>query len=86
MLPQPSNEGAPDLSALPGTATVPDAPVSDPSAAPGNSGSAGEPPPWAQGDPADPAAHDPSGPHGNNGHGNGPPERDVPGLGSAVAE
>ena len=86
VLPQPSNEGAPDLSALPGTATVPDAPVSDPSAAPGNSGSAGEPPPWAQGDPADPAAHDPSRPHGNNGHGNGPPERDVPGLGSAVAE
>ena len=85
-LPQPSNEGAPDLSALSGTATVPDAPVSDPSAAPGNSGSAGEPPPWAQGDPADPAAQDPSGPHGNNGHGNGPPERDVHGLGSAVAE
>jgi RNA polymerase sigma factor (sigma-70 family) len=72
-LPEPSNEGAPDLSALPGAA-----------AAPGNSGSAGEPPPWAQGDPADPAAHDPSEPHGNNG--NGPPEHDVHGLGSAVAE
>jgi hypothetical protein len=85
-LPQPSNEGAPDLSALPGTTTVPDAPVSDPSAAPGNSGSAGEPPPWAQGEPADPAAQDPSGPHGNNGHGNGPSERNVHGLGSAVAE
>jgi RNA polymerase sigma factor (sigma-70 family) len=84
-LPQPSNDGAPDLSALPGTATVPDAPVSDPSAAPGNSGSAGEPAdPGAQGESADPAAHDSSEPHGNSG--NGPPQRDIHGLGSAVAE
>jgi RNA polymerase sigma factor (sigma-70 family) len=81
-IPHPSNDGAPDLSTLPGAA----ADVSDPSAAPGNSGDAGTPPSVAQREPADPAAPGQSGPNGNDGNGNGPPEHDDHGLGSTVVE
>ena len=80
-IPQPSNDGAPDLSVppvIPPDSTVP-ADATDPTAAPGNSGNAGNPSPWAQGDPATP---DPNG----NAYAYGQAKQGLHGPGSAVAE
>jgi hypothetical protein len=78
-LPQPPNEGAPDLSALPGAATKsesqPVAGPTDSSAQPVAGGDGGSPT-QAQSDPAGPAAHESSSPSGN---GNGGAGGEVPG-------
>jgi RNA polymerase sigma factor (sigma-70 family) len=78
-LPQPPNEGAPDLSALPGAATKsesqPVAGPTDSSAQPVAGGDGGSPT-QAQSDPAGPAAHESSSPSGN---GTGGAGGEVPG-------